>query len=94
MTQSHQLTWSGDSASEQLIGGAAYEFANAPTFRGAMNAYFRTPPDLVSEPCGPWTMNITALGEDEIEEPSSSDSDEEEDIEWDESSQKGQEPCH
>jgi hypothetical protein len=29
-------------------------------------------------------MNITALGEDEIQEPSSSDSDEEEDIEWDE----------
>jgi hypothetical protein len=67
------------------VGDAAYEFANTPTFRGAMNAYFQTPPDLVSEPCGPWTMEVTALGEDEIEEPSFSedDFDEEEDIEWD-----------
>ncbi len=48
-----------------------------------MDAYF--PSGLVDTDCGPWEMSITALGEDEIEEPSSSeeDLDEEEDIEWD-----------
>jgi len=73
------------SFSEQLIGDAAYEFANTPTFRGAMNAYFRTPPDLVDEPCGPWSMDITALGEGDVIEDTFSENDleEEEDVEWD-----------
>ncbi len=74
------------SFSEQITGDAAYEFANAPTFRGAMNAYFKTPSDLVDEPCGPWSMDITALGEDDIIEDTfpEDSSEEEEDIEWDE----------
>jgi len=71
------------SFSEQLTGSSAYDFANSPSFGAAMDAYF--PPGLVDTDCGPWEMSITALGEDEIEEPSSSDEDldEGEDIEWD-----------